>query len=148
MGLKKKNYGATTVAQESGSLRQVITSSQRNVVGVEFTKSNGTITSAKEPLVPPLMVALVRVVEGEDDGVDFTEKNCNNWKSFTQSKISDKRYELKFCGSEVVNGESIAKLDLKKYVDRKIENWTNALIVYVTGQNPNLMTITNYCKSQ
>lgn len=28
------------------------------------------------------------------------------------------------------------------------EKWENALIVYVIGQNPSMMAITNYCKTQ
>ncbi|XP_048494359.1 uncharacterized protein LOC125494690 [Beta vulgaris subsp. vulgaris] len=54
---------------------------------------------------------------------------------------------LSYVTPVVVNGENVAKLD-KKEVDRATEEWQNALIVYVIGQNPSLMAITNYCKSQ
>ncbi|XP_048489882.1 uncharacterized protein LOC125491854 [Beta vulgaris subsp. vulgaris] len=47
----------------------------------------------------------------------------------------------------VVNGELVAQL-IKKKVDCMSEKWENALIIYVICQNPSLMAITKYCKTQ
>lgn len=54
---------------------------------------------------------------------------------------------LNFVAPMIFYGESIAKL-VKKDVNMMTESWQNALLVYVVRQNPNLITITNYHKSQ
>lgn len=80
-------------------------------------------------------------------GTEMADKNCDSWKSFTQSKISDKGMSLNIVASMIVNGASLAKL-AKNDVDRMTEQWANALVVYIIGQNPSMMAITNYCKAQ
>lgn len=54
---------------------------------------------------------------------------------------------LSFVAPMIINGEFVAQL-VKNDVDRMNEKWENALIVYVIGQNPSMVAITNYCKSQ
>lgn len=54
---------------------------------------------------------------------------------------------LNLAAPMVVNGENVAKLD-KNEVEKINESSVNSLIVYVIGQNPSLMAINNYCKSQ
>ncbi|XP_048501322.1 uncharacterized protein LOC125497704 [Beta vulgaris subsp. vulgaris] len=146
MGRKKKNSGASELVTGSGSHEKAFSSSQKQVVGAEYTDGNGTVTRNEEVEVG-VSEAPIPIVDGSEVNISLADEARNTWKGFTQSKISDKGMNLSFIAPMVVNGESVAQLD-KNDIENMSEQWGNALIVYVIGQSPSLMAITNYCKTQ
>ena len=80
-------------------------------------------------------------------GAELADKNRDSWKGFTHNKISDKGMSLNFVAPMIAKVTSVAKL-AKNDVDRMTEQWANALVVYVIGQNPSMMAITSFCKAQ
>ncbi|XP_048502800.1 uncharacterized protein LOC125498608 [Beta vulgaris subsp. vulgaris] len=105
---------------------------------------NGTVTEvrleeSRDPIVNPVSKSSPAQLV-----VDASQK----WKGFTgQSRMGEKGMGLSFIAPVVVDGKPTAKLD-KKAIDMLSEQWANALIMYVVGQNPTINAMNAYLKSQ
>ena len=72
------------------------------MVGADYTNGNGTVTRnvEMEVVVPEVTIP---VSDGLENAGSLVEEARNSWKSFTQSRISDKGMNLSFIAPMVVN---------------------------------------------
>lgn len=77
---RKKNSGASELATRTGSNGKASSSSQKQVVGADYTNGNGTVTrSVKVEILVSEVTNPVTVVTEKD--VSLVEEARNNWKS-------------------------------------------------------------------